>query len=523
MPARRDLDALRELQGEIETFLRFLQHPIVAENEVELFDLTAASWRLSADFGKLLFEAWNPARSLVRRVEEIAYRDRARLGLFVRKPGGRETATLELRELERAARPARTQSRASFRQELLAVLAREYPGWRFERVSNRSDREHSFSAWYTRGLARRGSTAWAFLGLGEGEAPAAADALLAFGLIWLDWLRGQSERFTVSGLKLFLPRSALELTAHRAAYLERRALQAELFAWNSGEAQPQAVDLKDFGNVETRLTPRRQGEALVARHQDLVRDLLGDLAERVEAVPDASANFLSLRVLGLEVARVEGLLAPRVFYGLEGDYRRLEAGDEAEFRRFVTRVLELRTATSEHPSHDFYRLQAERWLESLLVRDITKLDPALSPACVYPQVPAFSGSDRGVIDILSASRQGRLAVIELKLEEEINLPLQGLDYWLRVKWLHERGQFQEFGYFPNLALAPAPPLVYLVSPAFRFHSTTDRVIRYLDRSLEVIKVGLNDRWKEGVKVLFRQPARASSCRRAASARGPRLR
>jgi hypothetical protein len=509
MAARRDLDALRELQGEIETFLRTLRHPIVVEDEVELFDLTAASWRLSADFGKLLFEAWNPARSLVRRVEEIAYRDRARLGLFVRKPGGRETATLELRELARAERPARTQSRASFRQELLAVLAREYPGWRFERASNRSDREHSFSAWYTRGLARRGSTAWAFLGLGEGEAPAAADALLAFGLIWLDWLRSQSARCTVSGLKLFLPRGAVELTAHRAAYLERRALQAELFEWNPGEADPRAVDLKDFGNVETRLTPRRQGETLVAQHQELVRDLLGDLTERVDAVADTAANFLSLRVHGLEVARVEGLLAPRVFYGLEGNYRRLERGDEAEFRRFVARVLELRTAKSREPSHDFYRLEAERWLESLLARDITEVEPALLPECVYPQVPAFSGGDRGVIDILSATRQGRLAVIELKLEEEINLPLQGLDYWLRVKWLHERSQFQEFGYFPGLALVPAPPLVYLVSPAFRFHSTTDRVIRYLDRSFEVIKVGLNDRWREGVKVLFRQPARAS--------------
>jgi len=508
MPAHRDLDALRELQGEIETFLRSLRHPIVVEDEVKLFDLTAASWRLSADFGKLLFEAWNPARSLVRRVEGIAYRDRSRLGLFVRKPGGRETGTLELRELERAERPARAASRAGFRKEFLAVLQREYPGWRFERVSNRSDREHSFSAWYTRGLARRGSTAWAFLGLGKDEAPAAADAILAFALIWLDWLRSQSERCTVSGLKLFLPRAAVELTAHRAAYLERRALQVELFEWNSGEKELKAVDLKDFGNVETRLTPRRQGEALVERHQGLVRDLLGELAERVDAVPDASANFLSLRVLGLEVGRVEGLLAPRIFYGLEGDYRRLEAGGEADFRRFVARVLELRAAHSEDPSHDFYRLQAERWLESLLVRDITKLDPAFAPECVYPQVPAFSSSDRGVIDILSVTRQGRLAVIELKLEEEINLPLQGLDYWLRVQWLHKRGQFREFGYFPGVELAPAPPLLYLASPAFRFHSTTDRVIRYLDRSLEVVKVGLNARWREGAKVLFRQPARA---------------
>lgn len=509
MRPRHDPDELRVLQSEIESFVRSLAHPVVVENEVELFDLTAASWRLSSDFGKLLFEAWNPARSIVRRVEEIAYRDRGRLGLFVRQSGGRGSATFELRDLERAARPARTAARSGFRQELLAMLARAYPGWRFERVSNRSDREHSFSAWYTRGLARRGSTAWAFLGLSEDEAPAAADSLLAFALVWLDWLRGQAERATVSGLKLFLPRRAVELTAHRAAYLNRRALQVELFAWQAGEPEPAPIDLKDFGNVDTQLAPRRQGEVLVARHRELVRDLLGELAERVEAVPDASANFLSLRVLGLEIARIEGLLAPHVFYGLEGSVRRLEAGEEEDLRAFVRRVLEVRTAASASPAHDFYRLQAERWLESLLVRDITRLDPALSPDCVYPQVPAFAGADRGVIDILSVARPGRLAVIELKLDEEINLPLQGLDYWLRVKWLHARGQFQECGYFPGQTLAPALPRVYLVSPAFRFHSTTDRVLRYLDPSIEVIEVGLNDRWREGVRVLFRRPARAS--------------
>ncbi len=225
-------------------------------------------------------------------------------------------------------------------------------------------------------------------------------------------------------------------------------------------------------------------------------------------MPDAAANLLSLRILGLEVARVESLLAPRVFYGLEGSYRRMEAGDEAGLRKLIAQVLKIRSASSPNPSHEFYRLQGERWLESLLVRDITKVDTDLLPECVYPQVPAFSGGDRGVIDILTVTRRGRLAVNELKLVEDINLPLQGLDYWLRVKWLHERGQFEKFGYFPGSVLSPEPPLLYLVSPAFRFHSTTDRVVYYFDNSLEVIKVGLNEKWRHGVKVLFRQSPRA---------------
>ncbi|MBI1941481.1 MAG: hypothetical protein HYS33_08255, partial [Acidobacteria bacterium] len=294
-----------------------------------------------------------------------------------------------------------------------------------------------------------------------------------------------------------------------AAHLNRRALQVEIFDWKPGANRPAPVDLKDFGNVETRLVPLRHREELVGRHRALVRDLLGDDTARVDVVPDASGNALSLRVLGLEVARIEGRLAPRVYFGLEGSVQKLTADSREDFRLFLERVLETRRPGGSDTTHDFYRLQAERWLESLLVRDPTKIEPALLPEHIYPQVPAFSGVDRGVIDILGVRRDGQLAVIELKLQEEIHLPLQGLDYWVRVKWLHERGQFQQFGYFPGVALAASPPALYLVGPAFRFHSSIERVVRYLDPSIEIIQVGLNDSWRQGVKVLFRRAMRSS--------------
>ncbi len=508
MSSARDAESLHELQQEVESFLHSLEHPVVVEDDVELLDLTAARWKLTLEFGKLLFEAWNPARSVARRVVERAYRDRERMGLFVRKPGGRETATLEFRELERAPGSDRKAERERFRRQLVGVLEREYQGWRLERTSNRSDREHSFSRWYTRGLARQGRTAWAFLGLPEGEPPAAADALLGFGLIWLDWLRSRAERITVPGLKLFLPPEALDPTVQRAAHLDPRAMQLQIFEWDGSHVRP--VDPRDFDPVATGLVPRRQGELLTERHRELVRRLLGDLTDAVDLVPDASGNSLSLRVLGLEVARVEGELAPRIFFGLEGSVRKLEDSNQREFREFLHQVIELRKPRSADRSHEYYRLQSERWLERQLLRDITKIDLSLSPVCVYPQVPAFAGKERGVIDILGASRAGRLAVIELKLQEEINLPLQGLDYWLRVKWLAERGQFQEFGYFPGVDLMPAPPVLYLVSPAFRFHSTLERVVRYLDPSIEIVQVGINDAWREEVQVLFRRTMRPTA-------------
>ena len=493
----------RQLQCEIEELLGQLHHPVLVENEVELMDLSAAQWRLTVEFGKLIFSAWNSVRSFSRRVEELAYRDRDRFGIFVRKPGGRETTTLEFRELRAPAAAGRAAGRTGFRQQLMVLLQREYRGWKFERVSNRSDREHSFSVWYTRGLATQGRSAWAFLGLSEEEGIAAADGVLAFGLIWLDWLRSQSDRVAITHLKLFLPPSAVSVIAHRAAYLNPRALNLEIYEWRAGEASATRVELKDYGNVETRLAARRQAELLKESHTNLLNEMLGDQSMGIDIVADSAGTFSSLRIAGLEVARIEGQLAPRIFFGLEGSVRRLDETCQDEFRNFLSEVRRIRRAGSPDPQHDYYRLQSERWLESLLFQDITRLDPALSPEHVYPQVPAFSGTERGVIDLLTITRRGRLAVVELKVQEEINLPLQGLDYWLRVNWLQKRNQFQEFGYFPACELSAAPPLLYLVSPAFRFHSTTEKLLAYFDHNIEVILIGINDTWREGVKILFR--------------------
>jgi hypothetical protein len=503
MPSSPEPEQLRELQSEIEAFLDYLPHPILVENDVELLDLTSAHWRLTIEFGKLIFSAGNSGRSISRRVEDVAYRDLDRLGIFVRKPGGRETTTLEFREIRAAPRAARGAGRTAFRGQFLSMLQHQYRGWKFERVSNRSDREHSFSAWYTRGLACQGRYAWAFLGLSEEEGTAAADGVLAFGLIWLDWLRSHADRLVIPQLKLFLPPAAIRVAANRAACLNPLAIGVEIFEWRPGQPSSTLLDLKDYGNIETRLVERHQVESLIANHQSLLRDLLGPLFEELDIVPDSAGTFLSLRIMGLEVARVEGQLAPRVYFGLEGSFRRLDPSRHDEFRNFLLRVRAIRCAGSPDPQHDFYRLQSERWLESLLLKDITRLDPALSTAHVYQQVPAFKGTDRGVIDLLAVTGHGRLAVVELKVHEEINLPLQGLDYWLRVKWLQDRNQLQAFGYFPGHGLSRDAPLLLLVSPAFRFHSTTERILRYFRKEIVFTLVGINDSWRKEIKVLFR--------------------
>ncbi len=109
-----------------------------------------------------------------------------------------------------------------------------------------------------------------------------------------------------------------------------------------------------------------------------------------------------------------------------------------------------------------------------------------------------------MIDVLTSTHAGRLAVVELKADEDIHLPLQGLDYWSLVEWHHTRGEFPRFGHFCEKELSREKPLLFLVAPALHVHPTTDTLLRYLSPEIEWVFVGIDERWREGVKVVFRK-------------------
>ena len=154
-----------------------------------------------------------------------------------------------------------------------------------------------------------------------------------------------------------------------------------------------------------------------------------------------------------------------------------------------------------------WRLHPERWLESLVVRDVSAFDERLDSGCLDSQVPAFSASDRAMLDVLTITRDNRRAVVELKADEDIHLPLQGLDYWSRVEWLHARGEFRQFGYFPGRELSSTDPLLFLVAPTLHIHPATDTLLRYLSPEIDWILVGIDERWRDGVRVIFRKRAK----------------
>jgi hypothetical protein len=157
-------------------------------------------------------------------------------------------------------------------------------------------------------------------------------------------------------------------------------------------------------------------------------------------------------------------------------------------------------------------MQPERWLESVLRRDVEPLDAHLDAARVYTQVPAFAAADRGMLDLLGVTDDGRLAVIELKADEDLHLALQGLDYWVRVRWHHLQnpdqvtglGEFQRHGYFGGVRLSAEAPKLYLVAPALRVHPATEVMLRYLSPRVEWTLVALDERWRAKVKAVWRK-------------------
>ena len=83
------------------------------------------------------------------------------------------------------------------------------------------------------------------------------------------------------------------------------------------------------------------------------------------------------------------------------------------------------------------------------------------------------------------------------------MPLQALDYWMRVKWHLDRREFSAAGYFPALQLQSEPPRLLLVAPALDFHPSNESILRYLSPAIEVERVGVGIEWRKELKVMFR--------------------
>ena len=473
--------------------------PEVRENGEWLAGLEGVQYEVSAQGEAALLHLWSSQQTLVRRVLRVAEESGGRVVLEVSRLGYSRHAELEFVAVG-ARRETRRVEREQFSSRLRRILTDHFPDETVESLAVSADLHHSISGSYTRGLVRRGSEAYAVLGASPNEDSATIDGILTFGLLWLQLARDRARRYSVHGLRLFLPRGSSSITAHRMGALAS-AQEVELYEYEPLHWRVRRIARSNAGNLATWIVPRREIEQAIAAAMPLAERIrrLSPEAIRVGVAP--ATQEVTLRFRGMEFARWR---LGAMWYGL-GDCQQALTPERWAALEALVRQLE----THRHPlasdtKHRLYRAQPERWLETMVAADPARIEARLNPQHIYAQVPAFSSGDRGIIDLLGVTRDGRLAVLELKASEDIQLVMQAVDYWLRVRFHHDQDDFRRYGYFPEVRLNAKPPLLFLVAPGFQFHPSIDIVLRCLSPEIEIARVALGENWRRGLRVVFRQ-------------------
>jgi hypothetical protein len=493
----------------VQDFLSEAAGAVVLENGAVAFDLAQSKYSISGESNRCLLHLWSAERNSVRRVLEAEVKN-GTLRLAVQRLGQARPTKLEIcRERDRRSPTARRAVRASYEQKLRTTLERHFPEFKVTRLTGSMDLEKSFGPVYTRGIVRQGRSAFAVLGVNAQESQSSIDAALTFAILWLDVCRQrQALNVLVEGLKLFVPLGTSALIRERMANLNRDAAKWRLFELDERHDALVEIDCADRGNIATRLVHAINDDAARERFKEPIARVLA-IQPNCE-ISVQSAAEIAFRWRGLEFARARLAVSPGTFrsteevvFGVGAEERVLDQASEVDFAALAHSLRDIR-----HPygprQHPLWRIRPERWLESMVAADVSVIDERLDPLWQYSQVPAFSASDRAMIDVLAATREGRLAVLELKADEDIHLPLQGLDYWARVDWHNARGEFARFGYFGGTDLSKEKPLLFLVAPALHVHPSTDTLLRYFSPEIEWEVAGIDERWREGVKVVFRK-------------------
>jgi hypothetical protein len=476
----------------IERFLKSSRQPVLMEAGDDPLTVSPETFSVNSRGDLITIECWNETRNLVRRVRGVHLERRGRLELQVERFGERNGVLAFIDLADPSNRNAdRRGARLKYREQFRRSLRRQFPEWRIVELSTEPDLHHSLSPSYPRALLRKGNTGLAAIGASEDAL--SPEASLSFGLIWLDYLRRREAGVSMEGLAIFVPPEVAATTCHRVRCLNPAAARILVFVHHAG--MEDQVDPGDYTNFETRLDACRQ-------------PLLNDRVERIANLDgverrDRADGSVSFAVHGLEFARATG---DELLFGIDQKHA---AGSEAHFEeisQLAMGLARLRAAEAADRSNPLYRRHPEAWLESQVRLSIEELDATLFPNPVYGQVPQFTAGERSVIDLLAVDRSGRLVVIEIKASEDIHLPLQALDYWMRVKWHLDRGEFAGSGYFPGVALTNEPPRLLLVAPALDWHPSNETLLRYFSPAIQAERVGVGLEWKRDLRVMFRAPA-----------------
>ena len=358
---------------------------------------------------------------------------------------------------------------------------------------------------YARIVLRRKQTRIAVCSQVVASHPATVDAFLSSALLWFKRTADRIKPPYIEQLWLVVAQDLLKPLLYRIALLSE-SLRNTLRVFTVDD---DLANLKPAECLERRdLWKKRVAQFPAVAAAEMSAQIAAIVAVAPEAIDVVHARHgTTLRYFGLPFARVRSLLdVERIWFGLDATRRRLlDVSTQRDWENLLHDLREYRSANALDYRHAFYRSAAEAWLESLLRRDITKLDPGLIIAPLHAQFRTARGGKPGIrpIDLLALRQDGRLVVIELKVYEDREHVLQGADYWRRVEAHRRRGHIQHAKLFGDLKLKNEPPLVYLVAPTLRVHPSFTTLARCIASDIEFYRFDINEDWRSGVRVMRR--------------------
>jgi hypothetical protein len=494
-------------------------------------ELRRGEWELGASAGALVFSYWGESGARTWRVAAWSA-EGGRVLLEASRRMGAVRVRLEL--VARASVASAREAVAAARRaecERIAALVCEFAGAKLEGARLSAGARRGEPGRWARIVMRRGRERIAASAPVVPAGAEVAESFLASALLWHARLgeqpRPSRAARSPSGLKLWLvapPKLAAAL-AERVALL-REGLRAvvslfEVDEENGSLTQARAPELEELLSAHA---PR------VFRTAD---ELRSELVESIVALAPVEIDVVrarrgeTLRFLGLPFARVRRVMGrEHLWFGVEGTPRRapfnegasrhapfnedashrvvLDIASAPDLLKLVEELKEHRRADAPDRRHALFRAAPEAWLESILRRDITRLDPGLRLAPLHAQFRASrEGAAARPVDLLALRRDGRLVVVELKVAEDAALALQGADYWRRIEAHRRAGDIMRARLFGDAEVSDEPPLVYLVAPMLRFHRSFAALAYCVRPEVEMYRLDINEDWRAGVRVVRR--------------------
>lgn len=332
------------------------------------------------------------------------------------------------------------------------------------------------------------------------------DALFSSTLLWFQRMLQTPKRPAIQKLLLVVERRILDAARQRHVLL-RDSFRERIELLEINDDWTYVSRVKRFERNQlwrkrlARFPPVNEPQPI-----ERASEIVAQAAGAIDVV--ASRHGQTLRYHGLPFARLRRVMEQdRIWFGIEGSRRRqLDVFHHADWTKLFRDLENYRNEHCRDRRHWLYRASGEAWLESILRRDITKLDPGLIVAPLHAQFRTSHGGPTGArpIDLLALRHDGRLVVIELKVTEDREHVFQGVDYWRRVEAHRRRGHISSAKLFGNREISDESPLVYLVAPTLHFHPSFRTLAKAIAPDIEIYRFDINEDWRSGVRVVRRE-------------------